>query len=80
MNLELMDWDGELVSAVLKDIDEEVKQKEVEKNEGAYWMDEHIALRILRCQRIDEEAVSAGGGEEYAYIFWTLTMMAYIVP
>ena len=57
MNLEILDWDGKLVSAVLRDIDEEVKQKEVEKNEGAYWMDVHIAFRILRGQRIDEEAV-----------------------
>jgi hypothetical protein len=60
MNLELVDWNGELVKAVLKDIDEGIQQKEVEKNEGACYMDERIALRILKGQKIDEEAVDGG--------------------
>ena len=64
MNLELVDWNGELVSAVLRDVDDGVVQKEIEKKEKAYWMEERFALRILRSQRIDEVGVVSGGGSD----------------
>jgi hypothetical protein len=61
--LELVDWEGELVSAVLRDIDIGAERKEVEKNEGAYRMEESIALKLLRSWGIDEETSAGGGGD-----------------
>jgi hypothetical protein len=56
MNLELVDWEGELVSALLEDVDYKVVQRVSEKNEGAYWMDKSTALRILRSENVDAGA------------------------
>jgi hypothetical protein len=61
-NLEQVDWNGELVSAVLEEVEEGLSQKGIEKNEVAYWMDERLVVGILRGRRVDEEAVVGGGG------------------
>jgi hypothetical protein len=66
MNLKLVDWKGELVSAVLRDIDDGVQQKKTEKNEGAYCMEKSIALKLMRSQRIDEDVAVVGDGGEDA--------------